>query len=68
MYVIGYLTKTSEVVVGEKCGQLCFLNNDIQRKSSKTCFFIRNKYGKVQRRYTGLLPNTGFLTLEGHRF
>ena len=36
--VIGYLTKTSEVVVGEKCGQLCFFNNDINEKVQKHIF------------------------------
>jgi hypothetical protein len=36
--VIGYLTKRSEVVVGEKCWQLCFCNNDINEKVQKLIF------------------------------
>ena len=36
--VIGYLTKTSEVVVGEKCGQLCFFFVFVAEKVPKHVF------------------------------
>ena len=36
--VIGSLTKPSEVVVGEKCGQLCWSANDRNEKGQKHVF------------------------------